>query len=268
MLLVVLSLHRTQKSCGNILHIWSDYVFLPFYLGDKIRSMNCCWKEILTQLFPLVTPLPIQGQIHVKTTCGVKFKLYLATCDVNTGTLFGIGAPQSQGQFCSWQSTSTGGLLARGVTSNFLLIDFLLSVTRRLLEEQRFVTGGTCCSGGKIWMSDCTPMVTVHRVWKIPMPGKINWSSNCVHRFCWRFSPSSHSSKAIIFKPQNIFESLFELVSWMLYEMPKFSEALTAIDYFAVQTGICWHKPGSNTSPWSTKEKTYCFKFSLAYFII
>ena len=132
----------------------------------------------------------------------------------------------------------------------------------------RFVTGGTCCSGGKIWMSDCTPIVTVHRVWKIPMPGKISWSSNCVHRFCWRVSPSSHSSKAIIFKPQNIFESLFELVSWMLYEMPKFSEALTAIDYFAVQTGICWHKPGSNTSPWSTKEKTYCFKFSLAYFII
>ena len=126
-------------------------------------------------------------------------EIQIISGDVNTGTLFAIGAPQSQGQFCSWQSTSTGGLLARGVTSNFLLIDFLLSVTRRLLEEPRFVTGGTCCSGGKIWMSDCTPMVTVHRVWKIPMPGKISWSSNCVHRFCWRVSPSSHSSKAIYF---------------------------------------------------------------------
>ena len=28
-------------------HFTSDYVFSPFYPGNKIRSMDCCWNEIL-----------------------------------------------------------------------------------------------------------------------------------------------------------------------------------------------------------------------------
>ena len=57
----------------------------------------------------------IFAKLPGKTIQVTKLRIFLYNCD------------WWHGQFCSWQSSLTGGILAREVTSNFVLIDFPLS---------------------------------------------------------------------------------------------------------------------------------------------